>query len=100
MSDVQHILCGNAAAAVQPSSFFLMIRPPSRSTLFPYRTIFRYHLMNCIIGFDIIHPICQTSSIFSAEMRPPPCDRAAAVSEDAWDMLQDILVPGLILPNI
>jgi len=33
-------------------------------------------------------------------MRPPPYDRAAAVSEDARDIPQDIPVLGIILPNI
>jgi hypothetical protein len=56
--------------------------------------------MNYIIEFNIMHPICQTSSVFSAEMRLPPCDRAAAVSEDVEDIPQDILVLGLILINI
>ncbi len=56
--------------------------------------------MNSIIQFNIIHPICQTSGVFSVEMRPPPYDRPAAVSEDAQDIPQDIPVFGLILLNI
>ena len=56
--------------------------------------------MNFIIECNIIHPICQASSVFSAEMQPPPYDHAAAVSEDAQDISQDIPVLGLILLNI
>ncbi len=40
------------------------------------------------------------SSVFPVEMRPPLCTRAAAVSEDAEDIPQDIPVLGIILPNI
>ncbi len=50
--------------------------------------------MNYIIEFNIIHPICQMSSIFSAEKRPPLYDPAAAVSEDAQDIPQDVPVLG------
>ena len=50
--------------------------------------------MNYIIEFNIMHPICQMSSLFSAEMRPPLYNRAAAVSEDAQDIPQDMLVLG------
>jgi hypothetical protein len=39
------------------------------------------------------------SGVFSAEMRPPPYDRPAAVPEDAQDIPQDIPVLGLILLN-
>ena len=56
--------------------------------------------MNSIIQFNIIHPICQTSSVFSTEMQPPPYDRPAAVAEDAQNVPQDIPVLGLILLNI
>jgi len=56
--------------------------------------------MNYIIEFNIIHPIFQTSSVFSAEMRLPLYDRAATVSGDAEDILQDIPVGRLILTNI
>ena len=56
--------------------------------------------MNFIIEWNIIHPICQTSSVFSTEMQPPPYDHAAAVSEDAQDIPKDISALGLILPNI
>ena len=56
--------------------------------------------MNYIIQFNIIHPICQMSGVFSAEMQPPPYDRPAAVSEDAQDIPEDIPVLGLILLNI
>ena len=49
--------------------------------------------------FNIILPICQTSSLFSAEMRPLLYNRAAAVSEDAQDIPQDMLVLGYILIN-
>jgi len=55
--------------------------------------------MNSIIQFNIIHPICQTSGVFSAEMRLPPYDRPAAVSENPQDIPQDIPVLGLILLN-
>src|SRR5258705_389244 len=83
MSDVQHILCGKTAAAVQPSGGGVRECAVYTPRHVGARMNFNYHLMNCIIGFDIIHPICQTSSVFSAEMRPPPCDRAEARSEDA-----------------
>jgi len=56
--------------------------------------------MNSIILFNIIHPICQMSGVFSAEMQLPQYDRPAAVSEDAQDIPQDIPVLGLILLNI
>jgi hypothetical protein len=56
--------------------------------------------MNYIIEFNIIHPICKMSSVFSAEMWPLLYNRAAAVSEDAQDIHLDIPVLGLILPNI
>ena len=56
--------------------------------------------MNYIIQFNIIHPICQMSGVFSAEMQPLPYDRPAAVSEDAQHILEDIPVLGLILLNI
>ena len=56
--------------------------------------------MNSIIQFNIIHPICQMFSVFSAEMQLLPYDRAAAVLEDAQDIPQDIPVLGLILLNI
>src|SRR2546428_8585153 len=40
-----------ARASTPPSSliisFFLMIRRPPRSTLFPYTTLFRSHLLGC-----------------------------------------------------
>src|SRR6266436_1782971 len=64
------------------------------------RIDFTQHLMNSIIQFHIIHPICQMSSVFSVEMWSLPYDRTAAVSEDAQDLPQDIPVLGLILPNI
>ena len=48
--------------------------------------------MNYIIDFNIVYPICQMSSVFSAEMPPLKYDRVATVSEDAQDILQDI--PG------
>jgi len=51
-------------------------------------------LMNYIIEFNIILSICQMSSVFSTEMRPPLYNRAAAVSEDAQDIPQDMLVLG------
>jgi hypothetical protein len=57
-------------------------------------------LLNYIIQFNIIHPICQTSGVFSAETRPPPYYRAAAVSDDAQDIPQGITVLGLSLLNI
>jgi len=50
--------------------------------------------MNYIVEFNIIHPICWTSSVFSAEMWPLLYDRAAAVSENAQDISQDMLVLG------
>ncbi len=53
-----------------------------------------------MIEFNIIHPICQMSSVFSVEMWSPPYDRTAVVSEDAQDIPEDIPVLGLILPNI
>jgi hypothetical protein len=56
--------------------------------------------MNYIIEFNIMHPICQTSSGFSAEMRPPAYSRAAVVSVDAEDTPHDIPVLGVILPTI
>ena len=56
--------------------------------------------MNFIIEWNIINPICQTSSVFSAEMQPPPYDGPAAVAEDAQDIPEDIPVLGLILLNI
>ncbi len=40
------------------------------------------------------------SSVFFAEMRPPLYDRAAAASEDAQDIPQDIPLLRFILPNI
>ena len=40
------------------------------------------------------------SRVFSTEMRPLLYDRAAAVSEDARDIPQDIPVLRIILPNI
>ena len=39
--------------------------------------------MNYIIEFNIIHPICQMSSVFSMDMWPLQYDHPAAVSEDA-----------------
>ncbi len=56
--------------------------------------------MNFIIEWNIIHPICQTSSVFSAEMQPLPYDHAAAASEDAQDIPKDIPALRLILLNI
>src|SRR5258705_162932 len=56
--------------------------------------VLRLHLINFILEFNIIHPICQTSSVFSAEMRPPLYDRVAAVSQDPQDILHDIPVLG------
>ena len=56
--------------------------------------------MNSIFQFNIIYPICQMSSVFSVEMRPPLYDHAAAASEDAQDIPKDIPVLGLILLNI
>src|SRR5258705_55708 len=53
--------------------------------------------MNYIIEFKIMHPICQMSSVFSAEMLLPLYSRAAAGSEDAQDIPQDMLVLGLFL---
>jgi hypothetical protein len=53
--------------------------------------------MNFIIEWNIIHPICQMSSVFSAEMQPPA---AAAVSDNAQDIPEDIPVLGLILLDI
>ncbi len=38
--------------------------------------------MNFIIEFNIIHPICQTASVFSVEMQLLKYDRLAALSED------------------
>src|SRR5438552_18258314 len=35
------VLCLQPAVRVRPFFFFLMIRPPPRSTLFPYTTLFR-----------------------------------------------------------
>src|SRR5256885_6532904 len=32
--------------------FFLMIRRPPRSTLFPYTTLFRSHLLNGVVGAE------------------------------------------------
>ena len=64
------------------------------------------HLMHFPIVFNIIHPIWQTSSLFSAETQPPLCDcvsvesRAAAVSEDAQNIPQDLPVLGWILSDI
>ena len=56
--------------------------------------------MNYVIECNIIHPICQMSNVFSAEMRPPVYNRAAAVSRDAQDITQDIPVLGIIVPDI
>ncbi len=56
--------------------------------------------MNYIIEFNIIHSICQMSSVFSAEMWPLLYVRAAAVSEDVQDIPQDIPVLRLLLTNI
>src|SRR6266436_7870615 len=64
------------------------------------RIDFTQHLMNSIIQFHIIHPICQMSSVFSTEMQPPPYDHAAAVSEDAQDIPKDIPALRLILLKI
>jgi len=105
MTDFQFILCGNPAAAV-----WLCVggvargggvrgcpeytpRPPSA------RMDFIRHLGNSIIEFNTIHPRCQLPSVFSLAMQPTKYARMAAVSEDAQDILQDISVLGLILPN-
>src|SRR6267143_1143976 len=37
------VICVNAALFQFIAFFFLMIRPPPRSTLFPYTTLFRSH---------------------------------------------------------
>src|SRR3989441_11958188 len=70
------------------SFFFLMIRRPPRSTLFPYTTLFRSHFgvrehaMGAILSGLALHggvrPVGSTFLIFSEYMRPPI--RLAALS--------------------
>src|SRR5207244_13368602 len=35
---------------------FLMMRPPPRSTLFPYTTLFRSHASAALVGGGLLHP--------------------------------------------
>src|SRR6266481_2948534 len=100
MSDIRCILCGNAAAAIWPPGGGVRGCTGYTPRHSSARINFTQHLMNSIIQFNIIHPICQTSGVFSVEMRLLPYDCPAAVSEDAQDIPQDIPVLGLILLNI
>src|SRR2546426_6293091 len=43
--------------------FFLMIRRPPRSTLFPYTTLFRSGLKVCLVG-DVLHSRVARSNIW------------------------------------
>src|SRR3989338_15796 len=52
--------------------FFLMIRRPPRSTLFPYTTLFRSQSLECQLKLDIL---CRFSSSAPWKFRPPDSDR-------------------------
>src|SRR6202158_6517883 len=60
------------------SFFFLMIRRPPRSTLFPYTTLFRSKLLlrYRVIGFDVIRsyacPRTDRSEEHTSELQSPP----------------------------
>src|SRR5689334_25071747 len=58
------------------SFFFLMLRRPPRSTLFPYTTLFRSRRL--LIGFDVIAPL---GAHLAAQLMPAQFGAAADVVE-------------------
>src|SRR5206468_13046328 len=56
--------------------FFLMLRPPPRSTLFPYTTLFR----SATVGPGV--PQCQRPARASFQIQKPPQERRARRSLD------------------
>src|SRR2546426_5822112 len=65
-------VCLDAITYIVLFFFFLMIRRPPRSTLFPYTTLFRSGGMNCCPGLE-----------FVLEFPPQPKSRAAPASTTA-----------------
>src|ERR1039457_7306073 len=55
--------------------FFLMIRRPPRSTLFPYTTLFRSVYPSCAEGFDaqkvLLDPFAVRSEEHTSELQSP-----------------------------
>src|SRR3712207_7625350 len=52
--------------------FFLMIRRPPRSTLFPYTTLFRPRPPNCVPGSGLgTEPVASTMHVVASSSRSP-----------------------------
>src|SRR5689334_25094337 len=58
--------------------FFLMIRPPPRSTLFPYTTLFRSRFVNDATPLPLVVAVAVPFNV------PPPVAIAAVTVTPAW----------------
>ena len=99
MSNFQCILCGIAIADVWARGGGVRGCTEYTPRHSGPRIDSTQHLMHFPIVFNIIHPICQLSSVFSLAMQPTKSDCTEAVSEDALDIFQDIPVLTMILSN-
>src|SRR3712207_9394581 len=74
--------------------FFLMIRRPPRSTLFPYTTLFR-SAMDRLLSLGVVPVVNENDTVATHEIRFGDNDRLAAlvahlVRADALVLLSDI----------
>src|SRR5438093_5506907 len=53
----------SSCSFVLPFFFFLMIRPPPRSTLFPYTTLFRSTLISAVVPAGRLSPILNRIAV-------------------------------------
>src|SRR6202021_3273684 len=66
--ELRQLACSNALVADVRSVclFFLMIRRPPRSTLFPYTTLFRSRCAECGLGFPKSETVLIENSVVCA----------------------------------
>src|SRR5260370_34399675 len=93
-------MCAVSLSSLAYFFFFLMIRRPPRSTLFPYTTLFRSRARS---GGTIARPreealVSTRGSLVSANFRPFPCNRENRSEEHTSELQSHLnLVCRLLL---
>src|SRR3712207_9426032 len=78
------------ARLLRDSFFFLMIRRPPRSTLFPYTTLFRSMARLCVPRSVVTTPsTCARSLLMLSLGRVPPGDATSGGFEDEEDRSEE-----------
>src|SRR2546430_12489157 len=61
--------------------FFLMIRRPPRSTLFPYTTLFRSVVSASVTFWNLLWPVSRTKTVFCVEQTVPGSLRVMSLAQ-------------------